>query len=231
MKTNINLAEVSAAIESIMSVEALDKWFSVQERPLNKILAQYKNIPKEMYSCFHKVLSRNGLMETAGANGFMRYKITSDYIKDGDALAAEVVTSYKDKQRQAAEAYAQRKAAGDYRPGGKYSKASEEKLFNRSGKVIHLSKKLEVPHLGDTRWFIMDNRLTEGRVIGTFLDRKEVTKAEQDIPEYKTRVMIRLEYNTAQKPALKPHKDLDIKETFVSQEKLLENLRQNAIKY
>lgn len=77
----------------------------------------------------------------------------------------------------------------------------------------------------------MDNRLTEGRVIGTFLDRKEVTKEEQDIPEYKTRVMIRLEYNTAQKPALKPYKDLDIKETFVSQDKLLENLRQNAIKY
>jgi hypothetical protein len=110
-------------------------------------------------------LKEIGLIETEGANGFMKYRIVTNVIPDAQRAAEEIYNIFLEKKRS----YFNSDKLSPTRPSDsrpKYSKTKTMDDFEQPGKVMKCKRKIIMPQLGDMRYMVNDNHIKQVRIIG-----------------------------------------------------------------
>lgn len=158
------IAALELALQEILRVDKLNVWLSVRERSIVKIL-QDAGVNKDYSSSVMAKLKEIGLIETEGANGFMKYRIVTNVIPDAQRAAEEIYKIFLDKKRS----YFNSDKLSLTRPSDsrpKYSKTKTMDDFEQPGKVMKCKRKIVMPQLGDMRYMVNDNHIKQVRIIG-----------------------------------------------------------------
>lgn len=158
------IAALELALQEILRVDKLNVWISVRERSIVKIL-QDVGVSKDYSSSVMVKLKEIGLIETEGANGFMKYRIVTNVIPDAQRAAEEIYNIFLDKKRS----YFNSDKLSATRPSDsrpKYSKTKTMDDFEQPGKVVKCKRKIVMPQLGDMRYMVNDNHIKQVCIIG-----------------------------------------------------------------
>jgi hypothetical protein len=158
------IAALELALQEILRVDKLNVWVSVRERSIVKIL-QDAGVNKDYSSSVMAKLKEIGLIETEGANGFMKYRIVTNVIPDAQRAAEEIYKIFLEKKRS----YFNSDKLSPTRPSDsrpKYSKTKTMDDFEQPGKVMKCKRKIVMPQLGDMRYMVNDNHIKQVRIIG-----------------------------------------------------------------
>ena len=158
------IAALELALQEILRVDKLNVWLSVRERSIVKIL-QDAGVNKDYSSSVMAKLKEIGLIETEGANGFMKYRIVTNVIPDAQRAAEEIYNIFLEKKRS----YFNSDKLSPTRPSDsrpKYSKTKTIDDFEQPGKVVKCKRKIVMPQLGDMRYMVNDNHIKQVRIIG-----------------------------------------------------------------
>lgn len=158
------IAALELALQEILRVDKLNVWISVRERSIVKIL-QDVGVSKDYSSSVMVKLKEIGLIETEGANGFMKYRIVTNVIPDVQRAAEEIYNIFSEKKRSYfnSDKLSPTKPS-DNRP--KYCKSKTMDDFEKPGKVIKCKRKIIMPQLGDMRYMVNDNHIKQVRIVG-----------------------------------------------------------------
>lgn len=184
LKKEETLVLISLVLHEILRVETLNRWISVSERPISKIVSD-SGLNKSYSSIIMDELKKLGLVEGEGQKSGMRYKIRSTVIPDVNTIARKIYEKNTEKIRL----YIQtKKASGDGYPS---SRASDLNPKRSSCEIDSMNSKLNksavvklgalLPHLNDMRFFIIDNVICEGRVIAIEFESVDSNKIEIDL--------------------------------------------------
>lgn len=158
------IAALELALQEILRVDKLNVWLSVRERSIVKIL-QDAGVNKDYSSSVMAKLKEIGLIETEGANGFMKYRIVTNIIPDAQRAAEEIYNIFLEKKRS----YFNSDKLSPTRPSDsrpKYSKTKTMDDFEQPGKIIKGKRKIVMPQLGDYRYMVNDNCIKQVRIVG-----------------------------------------------------------------
>ena len=158
------IAALELALQEILRVDKLNVWVSVRERSIVKIL-QEVGVTKDYSSSVMAKLKEIGLIETEGANGFMKYRIVTNVIPDVHGAAVDIYNIFLEKKRS----YFNSDKLSPTRPSDsrpKYSKTKTMDDFEQPGKVVKCKRKIVMPQLGDMRYMVNDNHIKQVRIIG-----------------------------------------------------------------
>lgn len=158
------IAALELALQEILRVDKLNVWLSVRERSIVKIL-QEVGVTKDYSSSVMAKLKEIGLIETEGANGFMKYRIVTNVIPDVHGAAVDIYNIFLEKKRS----YFNSDKLSPTRPSDnrpKYSKTKTMDDFEQPGKVMKCKRKIIMPQLGDMRYMVNDNHIKQVRIIG-----------------------------------------------------------------
>jgi hypothetical protein len=158
------IAALELALQEILRVDKLNVWVSVRERSIVKIL-QEVGVTKDYSSSVMVKLKEIGLIETEGANGFMKYRIVTNVIPDVHGAAVDIYNIFLEKKRS----YFNSDKLSPTRPSDgrpKYSKTKTMDDFEQPGKVVKCKRKIVMPQLGDMRYMVNDNHIKQVRIIG-----------------------------------------------------------------
>lgn len=158
------IAALELALQEILRVDKLNVWVSVRERSIVKIL-QEVGVTKDYSSSVMAKLKEIGLIETEGANGFMKYRIVTNVIPDVHGAAVDIYNIFLEKKRS----YFNSDKLSPTRPSDsrpKYSKTKTMDDFEQPGKVMKCKRKIIMPQLGDMRYMVNDNHIKQVRIIG-----------------------------------------------------------------
>jgi hypothetical protein len=158
------IAALELALQEILRVDKLNVWLSVRERSIVKIL-QEVGVTKDYSSSVMAKLKEIGLIETEGANGFMKYRIVTNVIPDAHKSAVEIYNIFLEKKRS----YFNSDKLSATRPSDsrpKYSKTKTMDDFEQPGKAVKCKRKIVMPQLGDMRYMVNDNHIKQVRIIG-----------------------------------------------------------------
>jgi hypothetical protein len=158
------IAALELALQEILRVDKLNVWVSVRERSIVKIL-QEVGVTKDYSSSVMVKLKEIGLIETEGANGFMKYRIVTNVIPDVHGAAVDIYNIFLEKKRS----YFNSDKLSPTRPSDgrpKYSKTKTMDDFEQSGKVVKCKRKIVMPQLGDMRYMVNDNHIKQVRIVG-----------------------------------------------------------------
>ena len=158
------IAALELALQEILRVDKLNVWISVRERSIVKIL-QEVGVSKDYSSSVMAKLKEIGLIETEGANGFMKYRIVTNVIPDVHGAAVDIYNIFLEKKRS----YFNSDKLSPTRPSDsrpKYSKTKTMDDFEQPGKVMKCKRKIVMPQLGDMRYMVNDNHIKQVRIVG-----------------------------------------------------------------
>ena len=158
------IAALELALQEILRVDKLNVWVSVRERSIVKIL-QEVGVTKDYSSSVMAKLKEIGLIETEGANGFMKYRIVTNVIPDVHGAAVDIYNIFLEKKRS----YFNSDKLSPTRPSDsrpKYSKTKTMDDFEQPGKVMKCKRKIIMLQLGDMRYMVNDNHIKQVRIIG-----------------------------------------------------------------
>lgn len=158
------IAALELALQEILRVDKLNVWISVRERSIVKIL-QDVGVSKDYSSSVMVKLKEIGLIETEGANGFMKYRIVTNVIPDVQRAAEEIYNIFSEKKR----GYFNSDKLSPTKPSDnrpKYCKSKTMDDFEKPGKVIKCKRKIIMPQLGDMRYMVNDNHIKQVRIVG-----------------------------------------------------------------
>lgn len=158
------IAALELALQEILRVDKLNVWISVRERSIVKIL-QDVGVSKDYSPSVMVKLKEIGLIETEGANGFMKYRIVTNVIPDVQRAAEEIYNIFSEKKRSYfnSDKLSPTKPS-DNRP--KYCKSKTMDDFEKPGRVIKCKRKIIMPQLGDMRYMVNDNHIKQVRIVG-----------------------------------------------------------------
>lgn len=187
-KTEAILAGLELAIREVVKPENLNKWVSVRERSITKILKECE-VNINYSSAFLEELRNVGLIETTSSGCGMKYMVRTLQIPDASFLARKIYDNFSERYAKGRvnDGYPT-SCKSDLRPK-RYAK--ESSTVGRSGAVRVIPR--EIASLGDIGYVVQDNIIKEAMVVGVCydsVDRRhifytlETYRKDQDGREY-----------------------------------------------
>lgn len=159
------LAALELVLAEILRVDKMNVWISVKDRSIASIL-QSGGVNKNYSAIIVDELKKLGLVEGEGERSGMRYKIISnvipDVIPDVSHLALTIYNRFSKKIRPT-EGYPESKKSDLFPLIPK-----KDKSENYDPKTTIIRRKITLPSLGDIRYIIYNNRITEGKIVGMY---------------------------------------------------------------
>lgn len=155
------LAALELVLAEILRVDKMNVWISVKERSIASIL-QSGGVNKNYSAIIVDELKKLGLVEGEGERSGMRYKIISNVIPDVSHLALTIYNRFSKKIRPT-EGYPESKKSDLFPLIPK-----KDKSENYDPKTTIIRRKIILPSLGDIRYIIYNNRITEGKIVGMY---------------------------------------------------------------
>ncbi len=162
------IASLELAMEQILSVENLNVWISVCERPITKILKEV-GVSKDYSVVVMEELKKLGAVEREGRGTGMRYKIATNFIPDYEAVARRCYENFVAHKRECAKSTVTADRPGDnipFRP--KKSKTMSDFECEKPGKIIKCKSMVAIPHLGELKFMLVDNRIYQVKIVGIY---------------------------------------------------------------
>lgn len=155
------LAALELVLAEILRVDKMNVWISVKDRSITSIL-QSGGVNKNYSAIIVDELKKLGLVEGEGERSGMRYKIISNVIPDVSYLALTIYNRFSKKIRPT-EGYPESKKSDLFPLIPK-----KDKSENYDPKTTIIRRKITLPSLGDIRYIIYNNRITEGKIVGMY---------------------------------------------------------------
>lgn len=159
----------------------MNVWISVKDRSIASIL-QSGGVNKNYSAIIVDELKKLGLVEGEGERSGMRYKIISNVIPDVSRLALTIYNRFSKKIRPT-EGYPESKKSDLFPLIPKKNKSE-----NYDPKTTIIRRKIILPSLGDIRYIIYNNRITEGKIVGMYYHGENDKEVKYQIrianPEY-----------------------------------------------
>ena len=155
------LAALELVLAEILRVDKMNVWISVKDRSIASIL-QSGGVNKNYSAIIVDKLKKLGLVEGEGERSGMRYKIISNVIPDVSYLAFTIYNRFSKKIRPT-EGYPESKKSDLFPLIPK-----KDKSENYDPKTTIIRRKITLPSLGDIRYIIYNNRITEGKIVGMY---------------------------------------------------------------
>nr|DAJ28045.1 MAG TPA: hypothetical protein [Caudoviricetes sp.] len=155
------LAALELVLAEILRVDKMNVWISVKDRSIASIL-QSGGVNKNYSAIIVDELKKLGLVEGEGERSGMRYKIISNVIPDVSRLALTIYNRFSKKIRPT-EGYPESKKSDLFPLIPKKNKSE-----NYDPKTTIIRRKITLPSLGDIRYIIYNNRITEGKIVGMY---------------------------------------------------------------
>lgn len=155
------LAALELVLAEILRVDKMNVWISVKDRSIASIL-QSGGVNKNYSAIIVDELKKLGLVEGEGERSGMRYKIISNVIPDVSYLAFTIYNRFSKKIRPT-EGYPESKKSDLFPLIPK-----KDKSENYDPKTTIIRRKITLPSLGDIRYIIYNNRITEGKIVGMY---------------------------------------------------------------
>lgn len=175
------LAALELVLAEILRVDKMNVWISVKDRSIASIL-QSGGVNKNYSAIIVDELKKLGLVEGEGERSGMRYKIISNVIPDVSRLALTIYNRFSKKIRPT-EGYPESKKSDLFPLIPKKNKSE-----NYDPKTTIIRRKIILPSLGDIRYIIYNNRITEGKIVGMYYHGENDKEVKYQIrianPEY-----------------------------------------------
>jgi hypothetical protein len=223
-KENI-IASLELAMKQILSVENLNVWISVRKRPITKILKE-AGVSREYSAVIMEELKKLGAVEHEGRGIGMRYKIATSFIPDYEAVAKRCYENFITHKREYVKSTVTADRPGDnipFRP--KKSKTMFDFECEKPGKIIKCKSMVAIPHLGELKFMLVDNRIYQVKIVGIYY-AQEVEKKPTILCDVKgdflvNEVLVNHPYK----------KGISLKELYSSAEELCAVLLGKVVKY
>lgn len=175
------LAALELVLAEILRVDKMNVWISVKDRSIASIL-QSGGVNKNYSAIIVDEMKKLGLVEGEGERSGMRYKIISNVIPDVSRLALTIYNRFS-KNIRPTEGYPESKKSDLFPLIPKKNKSE-----NYDPKTTIIRRKIILPSLGDIRYIIYNNRITEGKIVGMYYHGENDKEVKYQIrianPEY-----------------------------------------------
>lgn len=216
MATKMTQEETLTAIElvckELLNAETVNRWYSVKERPLTKIMEQV-GLNYHFSSAIYEELANIGMIEKEGEKFHMRYKIVTNVIPDAAVTAKRIYERYTTKLRETTS----RKDLTPYKPR---KAVSMDEFSNKSGKKVRVyTDYSRISHLGQIVYTLIKGQITEARITCVRFDDNNKVKVDFSTP------MLDEEGNAVKR------QDYCLRSVAFSVEELINKLQTNIVKF
>lgn len=216
MATKMTQEETLTAIElvckELLNAETVNRWYSVKERPLTKIMEQV-GLNYHFSSAIYEELANIGMIEKEGEKFHMRYKIVTTVIPDAAVTAKRIYERYTTKLKETTS----RKDLTPYKPR---KAVSMDEFSNKSGKKVKVyTDYSRIPHLGQIVYTLIKGQITEARITCVRFDDNNKVKVDFSTP------MFDEEGNAVKR------QDYCLRSVAFSVEELIKKLQTNIVKF
>ena len=216
MATKMTQEETLTAIElvckELLNAETVNRWYSVKERPLTKIMEQV-GLNYHFSSAIYEELAGIGMIEKEGEKFHMRYKIVTNVIPDAAVTAKRIYERYTTKLKETTS----RKDLTPYKPR---KSLSMDEFSNKSGKKVKVyTDYSRIPHLGQIVYTLIKGQITAARITCVRFDDNNKVKVDFSTP------MLDEEGNAVKR------QDYCLRSVAFSVEELIEKLQTNIVKF